>query len=400
MEKEIKHFVIYCFCTFCASFGFMISYIFVPVLAQSIGANMIEIGIIGATYFIVTTPMMYILGRLSDYQNLRRPIIFFGFLIATFVYFLLSISNSTLQLIILMALLGVSTSAYLPSMLALVSEEASKIKTGLKMGFYTGSISAGFGVGGISGGLIGDMMGLGAVFLFCGIVLALSTVVVFLTLKNMGTMKERYNSSKAKRQKKDLSLKMPTSFKAITNSQFVMTGMLALFIAIFLRNFGYRGLTNFLSLYLLDLGASKSLMGMIISLNFILQFFLMPSAGWISDRFGRKITISAGMIGSSVAMFLYSIILNPYEAIPIQFLIALSWSMILASAYAYVADFAPKDTRGGSMGLLRTSQDLGGAIGPAIAGVLVNTYDYRVMIQFLMGIPLLGAAISYSKLKK
>jgi DHA2 family multidrug resistance protein-like MFS transporter len=179
-----------------------------------------------------------------------------------------------------------------------------------------------------------------------------------------------------------------------------MTGMLALFIAVFLRNLGYRGLTNFLSLYLLDLGASKSLMGMIISLNFILQFFLMPSAGWISDRLGRKITISAGMIGSSVAMFLYSTILNPYEAIPIQFLVALSWSMILASAYAYVADFAPKNRRGGSMGLLRTSQDLGGAIGPPIAGVLVDTYDYRVMIQFLMGIPLLGAIISYFKLKK
>jgi MFS family permease len=378
----------------------MISYIFVPVLAQSIGANMIEIGIIGATYFIVTTPMMYILGRLSDYQDLRRRIIFFGFLIATFVYFLLSISNSTLQLIILMALLGVSTSAYLPSMLALVSEEASKIKTGLKMGFYTGSISAGYGVGGISGGLIGDILGLSAVFLFCGVVLALSTVVVFLILKNMGTKKERYDSSKSKRRKKDLSLKIPLSFKEITNSQFVMTGMLALFIAVFLRNLGYRGLTNFLSLYLLDLGASKSLMGMIISLNFILQFFLMPSAGWISDRLGRKITISAGMIGSSVAMFLYSTILNPYEAIPIQFLVALSWSMILASAYAYVADFAPKNRRGGSMGLLRTSQDLGGAIGPPIAGVLVDTYDYRVMIQFLMGIPLLGAIISYFKLKK
>lgn len=399
MEKEIKNFVIYCFCTFCASFGFMISYIFVPVLAQSIGANMIEIGIIGATYFIVSTPMMYILGRLSDYQDLRRRIIFFGFLIATFVYFLLSISNSTLQLIILMALLGISTSAYLPSMLALVSEEASKIKTGLKMGFYTGSISAGFGVGGIVGGLIGDILGLSAVFLFCGIVLAFSTMVVFLILEIMGTKKEIYDYSKLKRRKKDLSLKIP-SFKEITNSQFVMTGMLALFIAIFLRNFGYRGLTNFLSLYLLDLGASKSLMGMILSLNFILQFFLMPSAGWISDRLGRKITISAGMIGSSVAMFLYSIILNPYEAIPIQFLVALSWSMILASAYAYVADFAPKNRRGGSMGLLRTSQDLGGAIGPPIAGVLVNTYDYRVMIQFLMGIPLLGAVISYSKLKK
>jgi len=399
LEKEIKNFVIYCFCTFCASFGFMISYIFVPVLAQSIGANMIEIGIIGATYFIVSTPMMYILGRLSDYQDLRRRIIFFGFLIATFVYFLLSISNSTLQLIILMALLGISTSAYLPSMLALVSEEASKIKTGLKMGFYTGSISAGFGVGGIVGGLIGDILGLSAVFLFCGIVLAFSTMVVFLILEIMGTKKEIYDYSKLKRRKKDLSLKIP-SFKEITNSQFVMTGMLALFIAIFLRNFGYRGLTNFLSLYLLDLGASKSLMGMILSLNFILQFFLMPSAGWISDRLGRKITISAGMIGSSVAMFLYSIILNPYEAIPIQFLVALSWSMILASAYAYVADFAPKNRRGGSMGLLRTSQDLGGAIGPPIAGVLVNTYDYRVMIQFLMGIPLLGAVISYSKLKK
>jgi len=183
----------------------MISYIFVPVLAQSIGANMIEIGIIGATYFIVSTPMMYILGRLSDFQDLRRRIIFFGFLIATFVYFLLSISNSTLQLVILMALLGISTSAYLPSMLALVSEEASKMKTGLKMGFYTGSISAGFGVGGISGGLIGDILGLSAAFLFCGIVLALATVVVFLILENMETKKERYVKGSVDRLRRSIS---------------------------------------------------------------------------------------------------------------------------------------------------------------------------------------------------
>lgn len=403
MNIEVKKFTLYCLSTFCVSFGFITSYFFVPIFAKNIGAGMTEIGIIGASYFAVTTFMMYILGKLSDFRGIRDYLIIFGFLGSSAIYFLLSFSNSAIQLLFLMMALGLTTSAYQPSLLALVSENKAILTSGKKMGFYNASISAGFGIGIVCGGVISDLFELNQVFILCGLVVILGFFLVLTVLKIKDPKnKEKIIDDSLKRENslKDLNLKIFGSFKNFNKSQIVQTGLIFLCIGIFLRNGGFRGLTTFLPLYLIDLGASNTLMASIISINFILQIFLMPPAGWLSDLFGRKITITIGMLGSSIAMLLFSMISDPNEAILIQVLVAFCWSMILTSANAYVADFIPKGKRGGGMGLIIASQHLGGAVGPAFAGFLTNYYGYRIMLQVLMGFPLIGSIISIMKLKK
>ncbi len=381
----------------------MASYTFIPLLAKSIGASMAEIGVIGATFFIVTTPMMYVLGKLSDLRGLRKWFIISGFIGASAVYFFLAISNSVLQLGILMIVLGLSASAYQPSILVLVSEPSPRFKIGAKMGFFFASLSAGFGVGVISGGVLGDIFGLSWVFFLCGIILIFGLLAIIPILKK-ASLKEGKGGiadspSNVTREIR-LSLVTPRSFSAFIDSPIIKTGVLFLCITIFLRNSGFRGLTTFLPLYLVDLGASNSLMGMIVSLNFILQVFFMPPAGWLSDFIGRKITISIGILSSCIAMLLFSVINNPYSAIPIQILVAFSWSLIITSTNAYVADFIPMNKRGGGMGLIRSSQTLGGAVGPMLAGLFINFFGYRIMLRSLILLPLLGSIISITKLKK
>jgi MFS family permease len=404
LNIEVKKFTLYCLSTFCVSFGFITSYFFVPIFAKNIGVGMTEIGIIGASYFAVTTFMMYILGKLSDFRGMRDYLIIFGFLGSSAIYFLLSFSNSAIQLLILMMALGLTTSAYQPSLLALVSENKAILTSGKKMGFYNASISAGFGIGIVCGGVISDFFKLSQVFILCGLVVILGFFFVLTVLKIKDPKNKEKNlddSLKGENQLKDLNLKIIFgSFKNFNKSQIVQTGLIFLCIGIFLRNGGFRGLTTFLPLYLIDLGASNTLMASIISINFILQIFLMPPVGWISDLFGRKITITIGMLGSSIAMLLFSMISDPNEAILIQILVAFCWSMILISANAYVADFIPKGKRGSGMGLIIASQHLGGAVGPAFAGFLTNYYGYRIMLQVLMAFPLIGSIISIMKLKK
>ena len=173
MNIEVKKFTLYCLSTFCVSFGFITSYFFVPVFAKTIGVGMTEIGVIGASYFAVTTFMMYILGKLSDFRGIRDYLIIYGFLGSSAVYFLLSLSNSATQLLLLMMALGLTTSAYQPSLLALVSENRAFLTSGKKMGFYNAAISAGFGIGMVCGGVISDLFKISQVFIVCGLVVIL-----------------------------------------------------------------------------------------------------------------------------------------------------------------------------------------------------------------------------------
>lgn len=361
---------------------------------------MAKIGMIGASYFMVTTIMMYILGKLSDLKGLRNYLIIFGLLGSSIVYFLLSISNSTFQLLILMVTLGLTTSAYQPSMLALVSENKAILTSGKKMGFYNASMSAGFGFGVIFGGLISDIFKLNLVFILCSVVVIFGLFSLIPVLEYKLEKREVTSFIEMKTITESLQSRIVISITSLFKSQIVKTGLIFLCIAIFFRNGGFRALTNFLPLYLIDLGASQTLMGAIISVNFIAQIFLMPPAGWFYDFFGRKITISIGMLTSSIAMFLFSLINEPAGAILIQLLVAFSWSMILTSANAYVADFIPRGKMGGGMGLMIAFQHLGGAIGPTLAGFLVGFYGYRVMLQVLTILPLLGLILSITKLEK
>ena len=303
----------------------------------------------------------------------------------------------------LMIALGLATSSYQPSMLVLVSRPSKKLMMGVKMGFYSASIAAGFGLGVISGGFMGDIFGLNWIFFPCGIMLTLGLFAMLQVFRNVSEETEEtevFRRLGIRTLKKSLSLNIPKMFKGSFDSPLIKTGMLALCIAIFLRNSGFRGLTTFLPLYLKDLGASNSLLGMIISINFISQIILMPPAGWLSDIFGRKITISIGMFTSFIAMLLFSVINDPYSAIPIQILVGFSWSLILTSTNAYVADVIPMNKRGRGMGLIRSSQTLGGAVGPTLAGLSINFYGYRIMLQSLMVLPILGSILSFTKLKK
>lgn len=380
------------FGVFCANIGFLATVTFVPLFARSLGIGMAEIGFIMGMYFIVATIMMVTIGSLSDIGGLRNIIIVIGLAGSAVVYWLIGISTTYPQLLILAGLLAAADSAYRPTSVAVIAQSSSRPTLGRNIGIFNAFIAGGMGVGCLIGGQIADKFGLSSVFTMSALILVVGTLSSMTSLRLDKKNIFRSNSRSGKRINFNLS--------SMRREYLITSGLLLLCVGIFFRNAGFRGVTSFLPIYLTNLGADNSLIGLIIAFNFAVQIVLMPSMGWLSDRIGRKQILSLGMFATFLATVLLSIVTNPLEVLGIELAVAFSWACLLVASNAFVADISPPEKLGSMMGLVFTSMNLGGVIGPIVAGITSEIFNLKVTFQILSIFPLIAFILSLTLIRE
>lgn len=380
------------FGVFCANIGFLAAVTFVPLFARSLGIGMAEIGFIMGMYFIVATIMMVTIGSLSDIGGLRNIIIVIGLAGSAVIYWLIGISTTYPQLLILAGLLAVADSAYRPTSVAVIAQLSSRPTLGRNIGIFNAFIAGGMGVGCLIGGQIADKFGLSSVFTMSALILVVGTLSSMTSLRFDKQNIFRSNSRSGKRINLNLS--------SMRREYLITSGLLFLCVGIFFRNAGFRGVTSFLPIYLTNLGADNSLIGLIIAFNFAVQIVLMPSMGWMSDRIGRKRILSLGMFATFLATLLLSMVNNPLEVFGIELAVAFSWACLLVASNAFVADISPPERLGSMMGLVFTSMNLGGVIGPIVAGITSEIFNLKVTFQILSIFPLIAFILSLTLIRE
>ena len=380
------------FGVFCANIGFLATVTFVPLFARSLGMGMAEIGFIMGMYFIVATIMMVTIGSLSDIGGLRNIIIVIGLAGSAVIYWLIGLSTTYPQLLILAGLLAAADSAYRPTSVVVIAQLSSRSTLGRNIGIFNAFIAGGMGVGCLIGGQIADKFGLSSVFTMSALILVVGTLSSMTSLRFDKKNIFRSNSRSWKRINLNLS--------SMRREYLITSGLLLLCVGIFFRNAGFRGVTSFLPIYLTNLGADNSLIGLIIAFNFAVQIILMPSIGWMSDRIGRKRILSLGMFATFLATFLLSTVNNPLEVFGIELAVAFSWACLLVASNAFVADISPPERLGSMMGLVFTSMNLGGVIGPIVAGITSEIFNLKVTFQILSIFPLIALILSLTLIRE
>jgi MFS family permease len=136
-----------------------------------------------------------------------------------------------------------------------------------------------------------------------------------------------------------------------------------------------------LSLYLIDLGASVSQVGLVFTVASLIPMGLQIFGGWFSDTIGRLRAIA---IGSSISVFGY-----------LLFFISPSWEWILLglcveyisnsfvgpSFAAYIAEQSSEGERGRVFGVTRGIYMVVTVIGPMLAGLLVQHFDFSANVE-------------------
>lgn len=164
---------------------------------------------------------------------------------------------------------------------------------------------------------------------------------------------------------------------------------ISLYIAVFVATLGISMVSPLLPVYAEDLGATGVWLGVAFSAFAVVQTVFGPFAGRLSDRYGRKPFIIAGLLVYMIAAIGYLTASSFYQVIAFRAFSGLGTSLVFSVARAYVGDITPKGQEGRWLGVFATADFVGFGTGPLVAGALrqfINFESVFVTMALLMGL--------------
>jgi MFS family permease len=117
-------------------------------------------------------------------------------------------------------------------------------------------------------------------------------------------------------------------------------------------------------------------------------------AGKLADRFGRRPLLIAAWMIMTLRLALTAWAQDPWQVVGCQILDGLANGLFAVLAATWVTDRLAGSSRAGeAQAIVGTSLVLGSAIGPAVAGLLVDDLGYRGIFALLAAFGLAATAI-------
>jgi PPP family 3-phenylpropionic acid transporter len=149
-----------------------------------------------------------------------------------------------------------------------------------------------------------------------------------------------------------------------------------------------------------EIGASKSLMGLSLTVSTLSELPVMFFGSWLLKRLKAHGLLTLSMIVIGVRLLLYSVFNVPVAILFIQLLHGLTFPAILIAGVAYAYENAPSGLAATGQGLLSaTMSGLGTAVGSFLGGLLIGSIGGRGM-YLMFGIVVLSSAIFFTLLQR
>jgi MFS transporter, DHA1 family, multidrug resistance protein len=161
-------------------------------------------------------------------------------------------------------------------------------------------------------------------------------------------------------------------------AQFVLNGTMSAFLPLFGRD-------------VLGLGTSE--LGWVFGLQTITTLLMRPFMGALSDRVARPVLIATGLSVCGAGAFLVPLAESFPTLLPIVALYATGVALTTSSTSAYITDLAHRAQYGAAHGVFGTIYDIGDALGPIAAGLLVASVGYWWMFRIMACVTLIAAVI-------
>ena len=126
-----------------------------------------------------------------------------------------------------------------------------------------------------------------------------------------------------------------------------------------------------LPFYATRLGANAAMVGALVAAFSVAQLLSAPAWGWMSDRYGRRPAILAGLLISAVAYVIFAFAGSLWLLFLSRIIQGLGGGTI-GVVQAYVADITEGKDRAKALGWLSAVTSLGAVIGPALGSLLVD----------------------------
>lgn len=350
------------FTAFLLSFGFGIIIPIMPFYATSLGATPFELGLMTATFAIVSLVCAPLFGKLSDRYGKKRFMVI-GMLGYAIDYVILMYSDSLLMLVFARAFGGLCSAALMPATMALISEHTTERQRGHAMGLFGMMFGAGFVLGPAFGGIM-SAVSLHDTFLICAGISLANMLFIAYGVRDAGTA-AGHGRQAAKDQ----------GFLKLVSSPLVY-----LFLTTFMVTFMIGGMDTILALYTAEkMGFTSTQIGVVFAFIGITMMVMELASGALINRFGESKLIMAGLFVNGAGFMLFSITADWLTLFLPLCLFVIGASLATPAAASFMTKSAPGG-KGAVLGIDSSFRSLGQIAGPILGGLAYGINHYYAFI--------------------
>ncbi len=136
-------------------------------------------------------------------------------------------------------------------------------------------------------------------------------------------------------------------------------------------------LISVLPLYLQRLGLAAAAIGMVLALKNATAFLSRPFIGWLSEGWGRRVLIAAGIVALGLSNVGLAFATGALAFALLRGLNGLGWGAATVSANTVAGELAPPGRRGEAIGAYSMAASAALALGPGAGLFLVPLIGYR-----------------------
>jgi MFS family permease len=339
-----------------------------PIFAATLGASGVFLGFIVSVSTLTGMVLKPLVGLLSDRWG-RRVWLLTGTTFFAVTPFFYQFVDTSEQLFAIRLIHGMATAIYGPVTLALVAELATENRAE-RLGYFSLARNGGYVVGPMAAGWLLLTMPAPAVFTVIGIISSIAYLPILLLPE---TRPSSLGRATALRHQMVEALRTGIKTPAVWLAGSVEANFYIVLYAI----------KTFLPLYALSIGINVVTVGLFLSVIAGVHLICNPFGGRIADRFGYSLTISAGMvIFGATTLFLPFVSGGIMLMVP-AILMGIAQALVLPSTIALVALQVESTHIATGMGLVGTLRNTGKVLGPVLAGLLINWFEFGLAFHLL-----------------
>lgn len=315
------------------------SSMFVPTLARDFGASLGTISLTVASYNLALFIAYYLFSRASDVYG-RRMFLKAGLLASVIAFGLQAFTSDPGTLLAARTIAGFAAGMFPAALTAYVLERRED------MGRFNAYGSLGWALGTLVAGFL-------AYYREVFIMGSLSFILAYLTALRLPHVTEK-------------RIHVPLLPAKLIRKN------LNVYTAFILRHTGANMAWTILPLYMSNLGASTSAIGVLYAINTGTQAAVMHFIG----GYKSQSLINAGLLLSALVFVSYPLATNYLQVAPIQVMLGVAWSALYVGCLKTLDE--ENVEKATSTGLLYAAGSLAAIIGPLICGLLpdINNYEY------------------------
>jgi len=330
--------------------------LFVALLAVHLGADALQIGLIGACYGGAYFVSSWVFGTLAD-AGRRRYIIRLGAWAAALAAPLHVLATDPWTLALARGAFGFAAGIAPAALIAYAYDaerRPGRFGAWGALGWGTGTLAAGF------------LTGFREVFALASLAM-LAAFLVALRLEP--------------RPEARVKVRVAWVPRSVLRNNFPA------YLAMLLRHTGAAAVWVIFPLYLVQLGASPLWLGVLYFLNTGTQFLFMS----VMDRYPAGKLVLGGLAASAATFVLFALAPVFWFILPVQLLVAASWAMLYVGALAWGME--RNEERATSTGLLQSVMSFSNMVGPLLGGVVAAAGGYTATLAFAAALSFLAMPV-------